>query len=168
MHEDYAIQKHGSQKYGDQPYYVHLDHVYSTAVRFYPGALPDRIKIAAYLHDVIEDTDATFEEVSTLFGEDVAGIVDAVTDKPGQNRAERHRATYPLIRENPDAVFVKVCDRIANMESSVVSNPRLFSMYVREYPYFRSTLYRASEFDAAWEHLDGIADFFVGASPSPV
>ena len=45
------------------------------------GADEDTI-IAAWLHDTVEDTDTTLDEITQLFGANVAGIVDEVTDDP--------------------------------------------------------------------------------------
>jgi len=62
---EFAIQKHGDQKYGDQPYVVHLDHVHEVLSRYYPGIM-QAYRDAAYLHDVLEDTETTVEETLTF------------------------------------------------------------------------------------------------------
>jgi (p)ppGpp synthase/HD superfamily hydrolase len=60
----WAISQHGNQKYGEHPYSVHLDAVANIAKPF--GELAE---VVAYLHDVVEDTDVTIEQVSAEFGE---------------------------------------------------------------------------------------------------
>jgi len=156
----YAIEKHGDQKYGHHPYEVHLDAVVQNLDRFFPHHT-SHVRAAAYLHDVVEDTETTTLDIEEAFGTDVAYLVDLVTDQAGTSRRQRHKATYPRMTVCPNAVAIKICDRIANMESSLLEKPSLFAMYLKEYPYFRDTLrvvkggYRMSH-DPAWEHLDQI------------
>jgi hypothetical protein len=77
-----------------------------------------------------------------------------VTSEPGPNRSERHKLTYPKIAAFPDAITVKLADRIANVEASTRDNPSLLSMYHSEYPGFRSALIGHGGDPALWAHLD--------------
>lgn len=162
----FATEAHGSQMYDrDKPYIFHLANVCQTLVRF--GFTIDKnpaIQIGGILHDVVEDTDVKLKEVRTRFGNDVADIVGLVTDKPGETREERHRATYPLIAEsgNVSAVIVKLGDRITNVEfSEFTSNLKQWRKYRREYPYFRTTLYNHDQVEThmMWKHLDSLFDY---------
>lgn len=130
---DFAIKWHGDQKYGNEPYIVHLDHVNEITRRF---ELPINIQIAAYLHDILEDTDCIFEEVWDEFGWEIAQLVFLVTDEDGDNRRERKQKTYPKISSNPGAVLLKICDRLANIEQAKQNNIGLFNMYKREHNEF--------------------------------
>ena len=62
---------------------------------------------AAWLHDTVEDTDTTVDEIGALFGEKVAGIVDEVTDDPGLDKAAARAAQIAQApNRSPDAALV--------------------------------------------------------------
>lgn len=129
----FAIEKHGNQQYGNDPYIVHLDLVYEVAQHYGFGEL---IGICSYLHDVLEDTSCTFEELWQEFGWEVAYLVFLVTDETGQNRSERKQKTYEKTILDSRAVVIKLCDRIANVRSSKKDNNKLFRMYKKEHESF--------------------------------
>lgn len=135
---DFAIKRHGEQLYGNEPYIVHLDHVHEVGLRF--GTTIEE-QCADYLHDILEDTDCSFEEIWYEFGWYVAHLVFLVTVEDGDNRKERKRRTYPKIRSNSDAIKLKLRDRIANVESSKQNNPGLFQMYKQEHEEFLTELH---------------------------
>lgn len=141
----YALKMHGGQQYGGRPYSVHLDDV-AGIVR---GAGADPVAVAvAYLHDVVEDTSATVEDVADAFGADVADAVALLTDVPGVNRRERKERTYARLTtsKNRLAKLVKLADRLANVRASVAggrSTEGLLKMYRKEHGAFRSATYGA-------------------------
>lgn len=127
----YADHHHKNDKYGQFDYIYHLDKVYEI--------LRDNLNCnlevlqAAYLHDIIEDTPITYQDVVDEFGITVADIVEAVTDEPGKNRKERKAKTYPKIKGFKDATLVKFADRIANLTASVQHrNIKKIKMYLSE------------------------------------
>jgi (p)ppGpp synthase/HD superfamily hydrolase len=85
----FAIASHAEQKYGDHPYSFHLDEVAALAAPFGEEAV-----VIAYLHDTVEDTGATIEEIEDRFGTAIAACVSLLTDEPGANRKERKAKTY--------------------------------------------------------------------------
>ena len=100
-----------------------------------------RIDIAAaWLHDTIEDTDATYEMLVSEFDQETADIVFAVTNEPGENREEYFRKRAPKIASNKQALTVKLADRISNTESNLKINQRLYQKYVKEFPLFKELL----------------------------
>lgn len=117
------------------------------------------VVIAALLHDVLEDCAVSYNDIKEIFGENVANIVFDVTDELGKNRKERHERTYPKTRKNPDAVIVKLADRIANVLTSQSGHP-MFQKYSKEYPEFKKALYcekpEYSKDKALWKRLDEI------------
>lgn len=144
----FALERHGDQRYGDEPYGVHLAEVAAVLARF---AVEDPdLAIAAWLHDVVEDTDATLDDVDERFGSRIRALVDAVTMEAGDTRAARNAATHPKIRATPGAVTLKLCDRIANVERG---GPKR-ALYRSEHEAFRAALHRPGEADAMWAHLD--------------
>lgn len=154
-----AITSHKNQKYGDKPYEYHLQAVVDVLIRF--GAkLDDKttapILIAAWLHDSLEDTALTYEQIEVQFGQEVAELVWRVTDESGASRKERKSATYCKTQQNPSAVILKLADRIANVEASLANDSK-FSMYKNEYTEFKQALQSPSANSLAiqmWDYLD--------------
>ncbi len=152
----FAAQKHYHQRYGNRPYFHHLTKVVEVLERF--GIDNPHLLAAGWLHDVIEDTDASYNDVKKATNKVVAELVFAVTDELGRNRKERARKTYPKIVATPGAVALKLADRIANVENGNVEGGSQFQMYQKEYPHFREamqTWYLVTEAgDVPGEHLD--------------
>lgn len=157
---DFAILCHGDQKYGEYPYEIHLGHVVNVLLRF--GVMPDtesqlNLMAAAWLHDVLEDTPVTYKEIEDAFNPEVARIVFAVTDEPGATRRERKEKTYVKLAQNPDGVIVKLADRIANVEFSLIhGNIDLLYMYHKEQPGFEAAIKAALDtplYHALLDHL---------------
>lgn len=138
----FAEGAHAGQMYGNGERYAHhLEMVVAVLERF--GVTDEDTLIAGWLHDTVEDTNVTFAAIADAFGVRVARTVEAVTDKPGKNRRERHAATYPLIRRTGGwrAILVKLADRIANMEySQEVANIGKMAMYRKEFDEFKNML----------------------------
>lgn len=152
----FAAEAHGGQTYGEGiPYVTHLDAVHAVAERL---KAPEAVKTAAHLHDVLEDTPVTREELATHFGEEVAGLVAAVSNGTEPNRKERHAATYPrIMAAGPNARLLKLCDRIANVTAS--KGPGKYAagklaMYRKEHEGFKAALKVPGEHEAAWNELE--------------
>lgn len=105
---DFAKKKHEGQMYDDEtPYMTHVDGV--------AGAFEDEhLKNIAYLHDVVEDTDVTIEEIRERFGEDVSRAVDALTRRKGEQYFDYiHR-----VKQHPEATQVKLADLHYNLNEN--------------------------------------------------
>ena len=88
---------------------------------------------AAWGHDLIEDTRVSYNDVKENLGQEAADIIYALTNEKGKNRKERaNDKYYEGIRNTPGAVFVKLCDRIANVQYSKMTGCRMFEMYRKE------------------------------------
>lgn len=137
----FAEQHHAHQTYGDEPYTMHLAHTVEWLSKLAPkDSIPPHVFCAGWLHDVLEDTKATPEEVTAQFGEETATLVQACTAK-GANRSERLQAVLDQIRALPEpargqAALVKLADRCANVEASMKSDPGRLRMYRKEHPRF--------------------------------
>lgn len=126
---DFAKIKHGEQKYGEHDYVYHLDNVYKIAQEF---NLEFKYLIAAYLHDVLEDTITTKEELKEKFGIWISEVVWAVSGF-GDGRKARKADMLAKIEVFQDAILLKMIDRLANMrEASKNGEAKLLQMYVDE------------------------------------
>jgi len=134
-----AISLHGTQTYDKHPYYYHLEQVVDVLKEF--EFTEDKYIISGYLHDVMEDTAISYNDIKNQFGEEIAEIVYAVTDELGRNRKERKAKTYPKIKANEDAIIVKLADRIANVRNSLKHKPEMAKMYAKEFEGFKEALY---------------------------
>lgn len=151
-----ALKLHAKQRYGAEPYAFHLNEVRDVLANF--GVKNDQVLAAGWLHDALEDTDVTLDFLQRNFPEDTVAIVDACTDGPGKNRAERKQRPMHMIPKVDGAIIVKLADRIANVQACVRGgNNDLLGMYRREHEAFRAALkdsrpkHRA---DAMWQRLE--------------
>lgn len=152
---DFAIRAHGDQKYGEHPYIYHLDAVVAVLVEFGFGAIQDLMD-AAYLHDAIEDCGITSYILWKAGFNRSFGLVYAVTNEPGKNRAVRHSKTYPKMAGWENATIVKLADRIANVRECLRNEDSKHLMYSCEYAEFYKALYREDHNLAkpVWDELD--------------
>lgn len=108
------------------------------------------IYLACWGHDLIEDTRVSYNDVTHKLDDsghfDVADIIYAVTNEKGKNRNERaNEKYYEGIRSTKGAVFVKLCDRIANVQYSKMTKSRMFEMYKKENSNFEKMLGRYTD-----------------------
>lgn len=144
-----GVKAHSNQSYDEVfPYEKHLDDVVDILKRFGFAGI---YIIAGYLHDAIEDDGISYNDIKKHFGVDIAEIVFCVTDELGRNRAEKKAKTLPKTASNPDAIILKLADRIANVEHA-----GKIDMYAKEYKEFKDALFPHSTQKAKpmWDHLD--------------
>jgi len=148
-----GIRAHSSQTYGEKhlPYSLHLDMVAGVLAEFLVDS--DEIDQVAYLHDILEDTEWTSEDLKKHgFSEDVIGAVEFCTDAPGKNRKERKAATYERMAEQLGVLptqkyvklgaLVKVADRIVNLRACHIwPNASMLKMYMQEDEAFSEALW---------------------------
>ena len=105
----------------DIPYINHLGLVAmeaSAAIANQPVKDPDILVLCALLHDSIEDTSTTYNDIKNGFGDDVADGVLALTKNTRlPSKAEQMEDSILRIKKQPEAVWmVKLCDRITNLQ----------------------------------------------------
>jgi (p)ppGpp synthase/HD superfamily hydrolase len=130
------------QLYDGRPYAHHLRAVYEVALR-HAGLVPDErereaVLCAAWCHDLLEDTLITERQLEPMVGPLATRIVRAVSDDAGSGPTweARKRVTYPRTAREPLAVFVKLCDRIANVAAALESGRQAerLARYVADWP----------------------------------
>ncbi len=118
----YAEEKHKDQKRKDgSPYIIHPMAVAEIVAEM--GLDTDAV-LAALLHDCIEDTDATFEDIANRFGEMVARLVEGVTkltranfSSSEQQQMENLRKMFMAMSQDIRVVLIKISDRLHNMRT---------------------------------------------------
>ena len=133
----FATEAHGAidqrRKYTGEPYIVHPIAV-AELVRSVPHT-PEMIA-AALLHDVVEDTPVTIEQIRAAFGEEVAELVDWLTDvsKPGDGnrRVRKHLDLLHTAKAPPAAKTIKLADLIDNTRTISRYDPSFWPVYRRE------------------------------------
>lgn len=159
---EFAKRAHAGQMYGSLPYEYHLAKVVGVLQLY--GVADEELLAAAWLHDTIEDTDATCEHIEFLFGKRVAALVWAVTDGEGKNRKERKRAMYEKVRTTPGAVLIKLADRIANVDEGIRTKSKLRYMYLAEHEGFMREMKHgrtasfSTEENTMWNTLDSLIE----------
>jgi len=118
----YTIQKHGTQKRASgDPYFSHPIEVAGLMTEL---KLDQDTVVTALLHDTVEDTLATIEEVEQYFGPDIARLVDGVTKlskietlTENERAAENLRKFFLAMSEDLRVLLVKLADRLHNMRT---------------------------------------------------
>jgi len=118
----YTVQKHGSQKRASgDPYFSHPVEVAGLMTEL---KLDQETIVTALLHDTVEDTLATIEEVEKFFGPDIARLVDGVTKlskietlTENERAAENLRKFFLAMSEDLRVLLVKLADRLHNMRT---------------------------------------------------
>lgn len=126
----FSASKHRDQRRKDQPRSPYINHPINVAETLWTvGRVHDETTLtAAILHDVIEDTETTTEEIQNLFGESVLQLVLEVTDDKSLPKNMRKRLQIehaPHISNG--AKLVKLADKISNLHDLLYSPPRRWS-----------------------------------------
>ncbi|SAK48027.1 metal dependent phosphohydrolase [Caballeronia fortuita] len=126
----FAADKHRDQRRKDANASPYINHPIALAnVLANEGGIDDeRVLIAAILHDTIEDTDTTYDELEQCFGEEIARIVVEVTDDKSLPKEERKRAQIEHAAHiSHRAKLVKLADKICNLRDILVTPPSTWS-----------------------------------------
>ena len=127
---DFMMQKHqGQVRKSGEPYYHHLIEVAYILASLRAG--PATI-IAGLLHDVVEDTDTSVEDVEKIWGSDVAKLVDSLTKiqrlklskiDSEDFEAEDHRKIFIGMAKDIRVIIIKLADRLHNMRTLASLSP---------------------------------------------
>ena len=122
----FAAQRHSQQRrkgHGTIPYVNHVIEVTELLARV-GNVEDDAVLQAGLLHDTVEDTETTFQEIEELFGSDVRALVQEMTDDKSLPKAERKRLQ---IEHAPEMSFrgkqIKIADKISNIRDIIHRPP---------------------------------------------
>ncbi len=134
----YATKKHEGQYRKDKQHKEYICHPIGVAnlVKIYKGNSDniDELLAAAYLHDTLEDTNTTYDELVNEFGQKVASIVlelsndDVLKNKIGKSK-------YLAVKMNNmtnDALDIKLCDRLNNISGLAITDNQFRDKYINE------------------------------------
>jgi guanosine-3',5'-bis(diphosphate) 3'-pyrophosphohydrolase len=147
---DFAARKHRDQRRKDADATPYINHPIQLAGVLVNEAGVDRAEVivAAILHDTVEDTQTTPEELAREFGPAVAGLVMEVTDDKSLSKAERKRLQIEHAGHlSPGARLVKLADKICNLRDMSAAPPADWDV-ARRREYFNWAL-------AVVDHLRG-------------
>ena len=140
---EFALEKHWGQLYGKIPYLKHLDRVANCLGKF---DFSNQVLITcAYLHDVLEDTDTTYDELAREFGLRVASTVYALTNKGGRETIEIY---YEKLMSNHTALAIKIADRLCNIAACInedTEDRKRLERYLKGSDYFVEKFMLGSE-----------------------
>ena len=172
---EYATQAHARidqrRKYSNQPYDVHLK---SVANLIREVVDDDEMIAAAWLHDTVEDTPATVQDIEREFGSSVATLVSELTDvsRPGDgNRAARKRIDrLHIAKGSARAKTIKLADLIDNCRDICRHDNRFCKVFLSEMEALLGVLQEGDErlYKRAWKvwqsckdkHDDPVADLY--------
>lgn len=146
----FAAQQHENQRRKNAsatPYINHPIDVMDICAQC--GIADAEILSAAVLHDVIEDTDANYEELCERFGERIADMVRECSDDKSLTKVERKK--YQIVKSasvSDGAKIIKCADKISNLSSLLTDPPRDWSSEQIEGYFVWS--------HACWKALEGI------------
>ncbi|MCC8965655.1 bifunctional (p)ppGpp synthetase/guanosine-3',5'-bis(diphosphate) 3'-pyrophosphohydrolase [Bradyrhizobium sp. Pear76] len=108
---------------GSEPYINHLAEVASLLAQVTDGADAELVA-AGWLHDTIEDTETTREELAQKFSARVAALVVECTDDMSLPKAvRRQRQIEDAPHKSPDAKLIKTADKVSNIGARIVPHP---------------------------------------------
>ena len=127
----FAANKHRNQRRKDAEASPYINHPLILAdILVNEGGVSDaRVVAAALLHDTIEDTETSVEELEAEFGAEVASTVAQVTDDKKLFKEERKRRQVTTASSKSNAAkFVKLADKISNLRDVAASPPADWSV----------------------------------------
>lgn len=133
---EYAKEKHKNQKrkYTGAPYFEHCREVAGILEEM--GVRDEEMLCAAYLHDTIEDTDATFEELENFFGANITQFVRELTDiskkEDGNREVRKEIDRQHTAKAQTKVKIIKLADLISNGRTIAFDDPNFAKVYMTE------------------------------------
>ena len=134
----FAAEKHKNQRRKDADASPYINHPIALAdvLANEGGIANEEVLVAALLHDTIEDTETTEQELKALFGNKITSIVLEVTDDKSLSKAERKTLQIEQAKHSSiEAKQVKLADKICNLRDILSSPPKDWPLQ-RKFDYF--------------------------------
>ena len=129
----YAKKVHAGEKRHDGSDYInHPIRVAGLVEKYMSGTNIRELKAAAYLHDTIENTSTTYQDLVELFDYKIASIVlELTTDEELKNEVGKTRYLEIKMKNMSDfALFLKLCDRYDNLSDMKMSSPKFINAQI--------------------------------------
>ena len=161
----YADEKHKGQKRKDgSPYIIHPLAVAEIVAEI--GLDTDAI-LGALLHDCIEDTSASFDEIASMFGQTVAELVEGVTKLTRvefstleEQQVENLRKMFMAMSKDIRVVLIKICDRLHNQRTmEYQSKPKQVSKSMETMDIYAPLAHRLGMQKIKWELEDSALQY---------
>jgi GTP diphosphokinase / guanosine-3',5'-bis(diphosphate) 3'-diphosphatase len=167
----FAAEKHAQQRRkgeNGEPYFNHLLEVAELIAASSPE-LDVELMMAAFLHDTVEDTGVTLQELEQRFGKDVAALVAEVTDDKSLPKEIRKQLQVEHTPDkSPRAQTLKLADKISNLRA-IISSPPVGWSRERKQQYFEwarqvvsgigsPNEFLKSEFDKAYRSISELKE----------
>lgn len=120
--------------------------------------------LGCYGHDLLEDARKSYNDIKTSLKrfkatiniDTVCEIIYAVTDPKGRNKEEKATPEHYLgIKNQPGALFVKLCDRIANTQYGLMTGSSMVKKYIKLYPKFKEITY-SDDYKVMFDYLEDL------------
>lgn len=172
----FAQEKHKNQKRKDgvTPYSDHLEGVVNRLKNL--GVTDKDVLCAAWLHDIIEDTDVTFDQINERFGREVAVIVLSLSKDQNILKKDREIQYISQLKEAPfQTKIIKLCDISANLKdlaNAPISKTQKNKQIKKILHYLRiiknDIIENKSEYPKIQEIIDGINTICVKFNQKPI
>ena len=124
---EYVKDKHkGQVRKQGTPYYLHP--VAVSKILYNKGIRDKNILTAALLHDLIEDTTVTYEEIKEISNESIAKMVKILSKEKGYKMSEY----IQRIKENKSTELIKLADRLHNLSEAKFCSEEFRKKYIKE------------------------------------
>jgi len=157
--KDYAIRRHREVNHHYNALYPYAFHLQMTveAAMVFIHLIPEEERSdvigGCWVHDIIEDARETYNNVKQATNLMIAEYAFALANEKGKTRKERaNKKYYNELKACKHAVFIKICDRIANVTFSVEEKSSMINMYRDEFPNFYESLYDG-RYQEMWDYL---------------
>lgn len=123
----FAADKHRNQRRKDHEASPYINHPIAVAAILASegGVADETLLIAAILHDTVEDTETSFEELEGIFGIEVSNVVKEVTDNKQLKKTERKSLQIDHAPHSSDqAKQIMIADKISNIRDIITKPPK--------------------------------------------